>query len=107
MKEAKHTPRPWTFSVQEQFGEARFYVAQAEGAPFTTLELQDAVTQVVELAFSRHMDKVAELFSGSVGFEQLRKFYKKAEMLKAQAAHELYHAVNVDGVLIIKNTFKV
>lgn len=71
-----------------------------------TLELQDAVTQV-ELAFSRHMDKAAELFSDSVGFEQLRKFYKKAEMLKAQAAHELYHAVNVDGVLVIKNTFKV
>ena len=35
MKEAKHTTGPWTFSVQEQFGEARFYVAQAEGAPFT------------------------------------------------------------------------
>lgn len=35
MKEAKHTPGPWTFSVQEQLGEVRFYVAQAEGAPFT------------------------------------------------------------------------
>lgn len=82
-------------------------VVEDFGRLATTLELQDAVTQVVELAFSRHMDKAAELFSGSVGFEQLRKFYKKAEMLKAQAAHELYHVVNVDGVLIIKNTFKV
>lgn len=35
MNEAKHTHGPWTFSVQEQFGEVRFYVAQAEGAPFT------------------------------------------------------------------------
>lgn len=31
----QHTPGPWTFSRWDQYGDARFYVAQAEGAPYT------------------------------------------------------------------------
>lgn len=33
--ETKFTPGPWSFSRWEQWGDTRFYVAQADDAPYT------------------------------------------------------------------------
>lgn len=32
---AKHTPGPWTYSKNDQWGDTRFYIAQEEGAEYT------------------------------------------------------------------------
>lgn len=47
MSAAKHTPGPWTFSRSDQFGDARFYVAQADGAPYTP-HYSDVATLIAE-----------------------------------------------------------
>lgn len=44
---SKHTPGPWTFSRWDQWGDTRFYVAQAEGAPYTP-NYSDAATLIAE-----------------------------------------------------------
>lgn len=44
---SKHTPGPWAFSRWDQFGDTRFYVAQAEGAPYTP-NYSDAATLIAE-----------------------------------------------------------
>lgn len=44
---AQHTPGPWTYSRWDQFGDARFYVAQAEGAPYTP-NYSDVATLITE-----------------------------------------------------------
>lgn len=43
----KHTPGPWTFSRWDQFGDTRFYVAQAQGAPYTP-NYSDVATLIAE-----------------------------------------------------------
>lgn len=35
MSDTKFTPGPWSFSRWEQWGNTRFYVAQADDAPYT------------------------------------------------------------------------
>jgi len=44
-----HTPGPWSFSRWEQLGDTRFYVAQADGAPYTP-NYSDVATLVAETA---------------------------------------------------------
>ena len=44
---AKFTPGPWSFSRFDQFGDSRFYVAQADGAPYTP-HYSDVATLVAE-----------------------------------------------------------
>jgi len=41
------TPGPWAFSRDDQFGDARFYIAQAEGAPYTP-NYSDVATLIAE-----------------------------------------------------------
>jgi hypothetical protein len=43
----KHTPGPWAYSRWDQFGDARFYVFQAEGAPYTP-NYSDIATLIAE-----------------------------------------------------------
>lgn len=45
--ENKFTPGPWAFSRWEQFGDTRFYVAQADGAPYTP-NYSDVATLIAE-----------------------------------------------------------
>lgn len=47
----KGTPGPWTFSRSDQFGDARFYVAQADGAPYTPY-YSDVSTLIAETVSS-------------------------------------------------------
>lgn len=44
---AAHTPGPWTFSRWNEFGDMRFYIAQADGAPHTP-QLSDVATLIAE-----------------------------------------------------------
>lgn len=41
------TPGPWTFSRWNEFGDMRFYIAQADGAPHTP-QLSDVATLIAE-----------------------------------------------------------
>lgn len=43
----KFTPGPWTYSRWDDFGDARFYVAQSDDAPYTP-EYSDVATCVSE-----------------------------------------------------------
>jgi hypothetical protein len=43
----KHTPGPWTYSRSQQYGDWRFYVAQADGAPYTP-HYSDVATLIAE-----------------------------------------------------------
>lgn len=47
MSNAKHTPGPWAFSRSDDFGDARFYVAQQDGAPYTS-NYSDVATLIAE-----------------------------------------------------------
>ncbi len=47
MSNAKHTPGPWAFSRSDDFGDARFYVAQQDGAPYTP-NYSDVATLIAE-----------------------------------------------------------
>jgi hypothetical protein len=47
MSAAKHTPGPWAFSRWDQYGDTRFYIAQADGAPYTP-DYSDAATLIAE-----------------------------------------------------------
>jgi hypothetical protein len=47
MSAAKHTPGPWAFSRWDQYGDTRFYIAQADGAPYTP-QYSDAATLIAE-----------------------------------------------------------
>lgn len=44
---AKHTPGPWAFSQSAEYGDTRFYVAQADGAPYTP-NYSDVATLIAE-----------------------------------------------------------
>ncbi len=44
---SKHTPGPWVFSKSDQYGDMRFYVAQADGAPYTP-DYSDVATLIAE-----------------------------------------------------------
>ncbi len=44
---AKHTPGPWSFSRSTELGDTRYYVAQAEGAPYTP-HYSDVATLIAE-----------------------------------------------------------
>lgn len=44
---AQHTPGPWAYSRHDQFGGWRFYVAQADGAPYTP-HYSDVATLIAE-----------------------------------------------------------
>jgi len=44
---SKHTPGPWKFSRWDQFGDARFYISQEEGAPYTP-NYSDVATIIAE-----------------------------------------------------------
>jgi len=44
---AQHTPGPWTFSRWNEFGDMRFYISQADGAPHTP-QLSDVATLIAE-----------------------------------------------------------
>jgi hypothetical protein len=44
---SRHTPGPWAYSRWDQFGDTRFYVAQAEGAPYTP-DYSDVATLIAE-----------------------------------------------------------
>jgi len=48
---SKYTPGPWTFSRWDEFGDARFYVSQAEGAPYTP-DYSDVATLIAETVSS-------------------------------------------------------
>lgn len=50
----KHTPGPWTFSRSDDFGDARFYVAQQDGAPFTH-NFSDVATLIAETVSSERV----------------------------------------------------
>lgn len=45
--ETKFTPGPWSFSRWEQLGDTRFYIAQADGAPYTP-NYSDVATLIAE-----------------------------------------------------------
>ena len=47
MEAVKHTPGPWTFSRWNEFGDMRFYISQADGAPHTP-QLSDVATLIAE-----------------------------------------------------------
>lgn len=51
MSTAQHTPGPWAFSRSTDFGDARFYVSQAEGAPYTP-NYSDVATLIAETVSS-------------------------------------------------------
>jgi hypothetical protein len=85
MSAAKHTPGPWSFSRWDQFGDARFYVAQAEGAPYTPnhsdvavliaetvsgerVAIQEANARLI--AAAPGLLRTLELILGSLEFEQ-------------------------------------
>lgn len=70
MNTAKHTPGPWTFSRGELFGEARFYVAQSDGAPYTP-----------------HYSDVSTLIAETVSGERVR--IQEANAMLIAAAPEL------------------
>lgn len=44
---SKHTPGPWAFSRWDEWGDTRFYIAQADGAPYTP-NYSDVATLVAE-----------------------------------------------------------
>ena len=44
---AQHTPGPWAFSRWNEYGDLRFYIAQADGAPHTP-QLSDVATLIAE-----------------------------------------------------------
>jgi hypothetical protein len=44
---SNHTPGPWAFSQSTQYGDARFYIAQADGAPYTP-HYSDVATLIAE-----------------------------------------------------------
>lgn len=44
---AGHTPGPWTFSRWDELGDSRFYVAQADNAPYTP-DYSDVATLIAE-----------------------------------------------------------
>lgn len=50
-REATHTPGPWTFSRWDEYGDTRFYVAQADGAPYTP-HYSDVATLIAETVSS-------------------------------------------------------
>ena len=71
---SKHTPGPWTFSQSAEYGDTRFYVAQAEGAPYTP-----------------HYSDVATLIAETVNDE--RKSIQEANARLIAAAPELLEAL--------------
>lgn len=83
---SKHTQGPWTFSREERFGEVRFYIAQADGAPYTP-------------QFSDVSMLIAETVSG----ERIR--IQEANAMLIAAAPELLEAceafIAAEGVLNI------
>lgn len=44
---SKHTPGPWKYSRWDQWGDARFYISQQEGAPYTP-NYSDVATLIAE-----------------------------------------------------------
>ena len=42
-----HTPGPWAFSRWDQYGDTRFYIAQADVAPYTP-NFSDVATLIAE-----------------------------------------------------------
>lgn len=44
---AQHTPGPWAFSQSAEYGDTRFYIAQADGAPYTP-HYSDVATLIAE-----------------------------------------------------------
>ena len=44
---SKPTPGPWAYSRWDQFGDTRFYIAQADGAPYTP-DYSDVATLIAE-----------------------------------------------------------
>jgi len=44
---SKHTPGPWAFSSDDKLGDKRFYIAQADGAPYTP-SYSDVATLIAE-----------------------------------------------------------
>lgn len=67
---SNHTPGPWSFSAIREYGEVRFYIAQAEGAPYTP-----------------HYSDVATLIAETVNDE--RKSIQKANACLIAAAPEM------------------
>lgn len=70
----QHTPGPWAFSQNAQYGDTRFYVAQADGAPYTP-----------------HYSDVATLIAETVNDE--RKSIQEANARLIAAAPELLEAL--------------
>lgn len=83
---SKHTPGPWTFSRWDQFGEARFYVAQAEGAPYTP-NYSDVATLIAETVSSEYVsiqEANARLIAAAPDLlEALQKCTEWMEQLRA------------------------
>jgi hypothetical protein len=44
---SKHTLGPWAYSRWDRFGDARFYIAQKDGAPYTP-HFSDVATLIAE-----------------------------------------------------------
>lgn len=72
----QHTPGPWAFSQNAQYGDTRFYVAQADGAPYTP-----------------HYSDVATLIAETVNDE--RKSIQEANARLIAAAPELLEALKM------------
>lgn len=54
MSAAKSTPGPWKFSRWDEFGDARFYVSQQDGAPYTP-HYSDVATLIAETVSSERV----------------------------------------------------
>lgn len=80
-----HTPGPWTFSQSAQYGDTRFYVAQADGAPYTP-----------------HYSDVATLIAETVNDE--RKSIQEANARLIAAAPELLDALRYVVAVYDKGT---
>lgn len=50
----KYTPGPWAYWRGDDFGDARFYIAQADGAPYTP-NYSDVATLVAETVSSERV----------------------------------------------------
>lgn len=81
---SNHTPGPWTFNGSREYGEVRFYISQADGAPYTP-----------------HYSDVATLIAETVNDE--RKSIQKANARLIAAAPEMLEVL----IEVIETGFNV
>lgn len=64
---SKHTPGPWAFNRWDQFGDTRFYVAQAEVAPYTPnySDVSTLIAETVSIEYVRIQEANARLIAAA------------------------------------------